>query len=296
MLTFLKSAGLRVSVATAAESAKVERPDEAAPTASSETANAESGPEASATAEIASIHSANSSSSLSISPSKSSNIDAYGAPSNAGHTTSQAPSRSHTPVQSLLVPPSPGQGPVAESTSTPSPEVQDANPYPNAKSRKDPRRFSFRSFTFLRPESKLSQPERKPSQHSVSIHTQPHVLSEAREKEKKARASKAFTVRALQSRISNKRAKDTAMTVRSVIVGDHEVAVDTKGKKSKPVSKSDLARVKAQLLEPKSASKVINHLRVMSSTDKGTSGTGPIHAVCLDSTDKEAYEQYFAQL
>jgi hypothetical protein len=86
------------------------------------------------------------------------------------------------------------------------------------------------------------------------------------------------------------------MSVRAVILGDHEVAVDAKGKKSKPVSKSDLARVRAHLLEPKSASKVINHLRTMSPTDTGTINTGPIHAVCLDTTDKEAHEQYFAQL
>ena len=298
MLTFLKSAGLRVSTATTAEPAKVEQADlEATPAVPSETANSESAPDAPAAAtEVASVHSANSSSSLSISPSKSSNTDAYGVPSNTGHTSPQATSRPLTPVQSLLVPPSPGQSAVPESTSTPTPEVQDANPYPNAKTGKDPRRFSFRSLTFLRPETKLSQPERKPSQHSASIHTRSHMLSEAREKERKARTSNAFTVRALQSRISDKRAKDSAVTVRSVIVGIHDVSPDAKGKKSKPVSKSDLVRVKAQLLEPKSAAKVINHLRIMSPTDVGISNTGPIHAVCLDSTDKEAHEQYFAQL
>jgi hypothetical protein len=122
------------------------------------------------------------------------------------------------------------------------------------------------------------------------------MLSQAREKEKKARASKAFTVRVLQSKISDKRANDIAVTVRSVIVGQHETALDARGKKSKSISKSHLARVRTQLLEPKSAGKVINCLRTMSPTTTGTNNTGPIHAVCLDSTDKEAHEQYFAQI
>ncbi|KAG1735119.1 uncharacterized protein EDB91DRAFT_1348393 [Suillus paluster] len=297
MLTFFKSAGVRVSASTAAEPAKVEQADEAAlavpvPDTSE-----------SAAAEVASVHSANSSSSLS----SSSHTDAYGAPS--GHATPQAASGSLTPVhpksaplpqssvQSLLVPPSPGQGTTAESTSNSTPEVLGASPYPNAKTGKDPVRFSFRSFSFLRSESKLTQPERKPSHHSEPIHTQPPVLSKVHEKEKKSRASKAFTVRALQSKTSDKRARDTAALVRSVIVGDHEIALDSRVKKSKPLTKSDLARVKAQLLDPKSASKVIGHLHAMSASlsDSGTANTGPIRAVCLDSTDKEAHEQYFVQ-
>lgn len=296
MLTFLKSAGLRVSVATVPEPIKVDHADqvEPTPTASSEVANSEPVPAAPVAADVASIRSVNSSTSLSTSLPKSSNTDAYGVPSNAGHATPQAPSRPLSPVQSLLVPPSPGVSPAAESISKPTSE--DASPYLHAKAGKDPRRFSFRSFTFLRPESKPSEPEHKASQPSAFVHTQPQMLSEAREKEKKARARKAFTVRALQSKISDKRAKDTAMTVRSVIVGDHEIPIDAKGKKSRPVSKSDLARVRTQLLEQKSASKVIDHLRTMSPTGAGNMNCGPIHAVCLDSTDKEAHEQYFAQI
>ncbi|KAG1730780.1 hypothetical protein EDB19DRAFT_1371310 [Suillus lakei] len=300
MLNFLKSAGVRISVATTAEPVKVEKADlEAAPI--------DPVSDASAAADVASIHSANSSPSLNSSASKSSHTDAYGAPSNTG--TPQAASRSLTPmqstsvplpqssVQSLLVPPSPGRGPTAESADNPTPGVPGASPYTNAKTGKDPHRFSFRSFSFLRSESKLTQPERKPSQHSELIHTQPHALSKAHEKEKKSRASKAFTVRALQSKASDRRARDTAIMVRSVIVGDHEM-VDGRAKRSKPLSKSDLARVKAQLLEPKTASKIIDHLHAMSasSTDTGSANTGPIHAVCLDATDKEVHEQHFVQL
>jgi hypothetical protein len=85
--------------------------------------------------------------------------------------------------------------------------------------------------------------------------------------------------------------------VRSVIVGDHEM-VDSRAKSSKPLSKSDLAHVKAQLLEPKSASKIIGHLHAMSasSSDTGSTNAGPIHAVCLDAVDKEIHEQHFVQL
>lgn len=300
MLTFLKSAGVRVSVATAAEPATVEKAGiEVAPTAPV--------PDVSPAADVASIHSANSSSSLHSPASKSSHTDAYGAPSNTG--TPQVASRSLTPVQpvpvtlpqssmqSLLVPPSPGRDPAAESVGNATPGVPGANPYPNAKTGKEPHRFSFRSFSFLRSESKLTQPERKPSQQSELIHTQPRALSKAQEKEKKSRASKAFTVRALQSKASDRRARDTAAMVRSLIVGDHEM-VDGRAKRSKPLSKSDLARVKAQLLEPKSANKIIEHLHEMSlsSTDTGSANTGPIHAVCLDAIDKEVHEQHFVQL
>ncbi|KAG2339745.1 hypothetical protein BDR05DRAFT_916723 [Suillus weaverae] len=200
-------------------------------------------------------------------------------------------------MQSLLVPPSPGRGPATESVDNATPGVPGANPYLNAKTGKEPNRFSFRSFSFLRSESKLTQPERKPSQQSELIHTQPRALSKAQEKEKKSRASKAFTVRALQSKASDRRARDTAAMVRSLIVGDHEM-VDGRAKRSKPLSKSDLARVKAQLLEPKSANKIIEHLHEMSisSADTGSANTGPIHAVCLDAIDKEVHEQHFVQL
>lgn len=294
MLTFLKSAGVRLSVATAAEPVKVEKSDLAAATTAPV-------PDASPAADHASVHSANSVPSLHSSASKSSHTDAYGVPSNTGtpqvvtrSLTSEHPTSMPLPqssVQSLLVPPSPGRAPTAESAGVPA-----TSPYPNAKTGKDSR-FSFRSFSFLRSESKLTQPESKPSQHSEPIHTQPHALSKAHEREKKSRASKAFTVRALQSKASDRRARNTAAMVRSVIVGDHEM-VDSRAKSSKPLSKSDLAHVKAQLLEPKSASKIIGHLHAMSasSSDTGSTNAGPIHAVCLDAVDKEIHEQHFVQL
>lgn len=297
MLTFLKPAGVHVSAATAAEPTKVEK-------AVLEVPPTDPVPDASSAADVSSIHSANSSSSLHSAASKSSHTDAYGAPSNMG--SPQAASRSLTPVhptsmtmpqsseQSLLVPPTPGRGPSAETVGNATLGVPSTNPYPNAKPGKDFRRFSFRSFSFLRSESKLPQPERKPSQHSEPIHTQ---QSKAHDKEKKLRVSKTFTVRALQSKASDRRARDTAAMVRSVIVGDHEM-VDGGAKRSKSLSKSDLARVKAQLLEPKSARKIMDHLHTMSasSTDTGSANTGPIHAVCLDAIDKEAHEQHFVQL
>ncbi|KAG2132441.1 uncharacterized protein EDB93DRAFT_906025 [Suillus bovinus] len=297
MLTFLKSTGVHVSVSTATEPAKVEKAVlEVDPTAPV--------PDASPAADVASIHSANSSSSLHSSPSKSSHTDAYGVPSNTG--SPQVANLSLTPVQpasmtlpqsseqSLLVPPSPGRSPAAESAGNASLGVPGVNPYPNAKTGKDFNRFSFRSFSFLRSESKLPQPERKISQHSEPIHTQ---QSKAHEKEKKSRVSKAFTVRVLQSKASDRRARDTAAIVRSVIVGDHEM-VDGRAKRSKPLSKSDLTRVKAQLLEPKSARKIMDHLHSMSasSADTGSANTGPIHAVCFDAVDKEVHEQHFVQL
>lgn len=299
MLAFLKSAGVRVSVTTTTEPAKVEKPD-------LEVASTAPVPEASPAADAASIHSSNSSPSLHSSASKSSHTDAYGVPSNMG--TPQAASRSLIPeqstsvtlpqssMQSLSVPAIPGRGPAAESAGNMTLEVPSANPSnPSIETGKDSYRFLFRSFSFFRSESKLTRPERKPSQHSEPIHTQSHVLSKATEKEK--RASKAFTVRALQSKTSDRRARDTAVMIRSVIVGDHEM-MHSGAKKSKSLSTSDLARVKAQLLDPKSSRKIIDHLHTMSASlaDTGSVNTGPIHAVCLDAIDKEIHEQHFVQL
>ncbi|KAG2358459.1 hypothetical protein BDR07DRAFT_1171010, partial [Suillus spraguei] len=96
---------------------------------------------------------------------------------------------------------------------------------------------------------------------------------------------------------SDRRARDTAVMIRSVIVGDHEM-MHSGAKKSKSLSTSDLARVKAQLLDPKSSRKIIDHLHTMSASlaDTGSVNTGPIHAVCLDAIDKEIHEQHFIQL
>ncbi|KAF8552526.1 hypothetical protein OG21DRAFT_1367318, partial [Imleria badia] len=95
---------------------------------------------------------------------------------------------------------------------------------------------------------------------------------------------------------SERRAKESAAIVRSVIIGDNTLP-DPKSHKSSAVSKYDVARVKSQLLDPKTAAKVITHLRALPAhpSDPATSTNVPIHAVCLDMPDKDIQEQYFAR-
>ncbi|KIJ67723.1 hypothetical protein HYDPIDRAFT_83269 [Hydnomerulius pinastri MD-312] len=125
------------------------------------------------------------------------------------------------------------------------------------------------------------------------------MLSKAKDAGKKSKASRAFTVRALRNGTSEKRAKESAAIVRALIVGDHNTSPeDMKSKKIKSASKSDIARVKSQLLQPKSAKKVITQLRALPAQPSHTTTNTnlPIHAVCLDTSDNEAHEQHFAQL
>jgi hypothetical protein len=63
------------------------------------------------------------------------------------------------------------------------------------------------------------------------------------------------------------------------------------------VSKPELKKVKAQLMSPKSANKVIAQLRALPVTDeKDPLPRGPIHAVCLEYTETEAERCHFANL
>ena len=120
----------------------------------------------------------------------------------------------------------------------------------------------------------------------------------------------------LRSR-SEKRARESALVVRELIVGPFATPSAALPKSSKvaitaassSAQTQKVQKVKAQLLEPKQAKKVIAHLRQLPSSDvpvvvgRTSSGEeikalphGPIHAVCLPYTDTEAHEKHFAQL
>ena len=173
-------------------------------------------------------------------------------------------------------------------------QSQSALPYspPGANSTgKDPRRFSFPSFSFLRSDTKQTKARAVPP----PLQTQATSVSKA--SEKKSKASRAFSILIVGTAASSeKRAKESATIVRSVIIGNHNSPPDPKSNKPKVVSKYDVARVKSQLLDPKIAAKVITHLRALPahSNDPATSTNLPIHAVCLDMPDKDIHEQYFA--
>ncbi|KIM69337.1 hypothetical protein SCLCIDRAFT_83467, partial [Scleroderma citrinum Foug A] len=112
---------------------------------------------------------------------------------------------------------------------------------------------------------------------------------------KKSRTSRAFTVHSLRTASTEKRAKESAAIIRSIIVGDHNVPLDVR---TKAFSRSAVARVKSQLLKPKAATKMVAQLKILppQPTDVPTGPNVPIHAVCLDVTDDEAYERYFSKL
>lgn len=103
---------------------------------------------------------------------------------------------------------------------------------------------------------------------------------------------------------SEKRAKESAEIVRTLIIGPSSISPASK--KPQALSKVQLKKVKSELTKPKSANKVIFQLRNLdlvtnpSVTDVFSQPTGkrrgPIHAVCLDKTDEDAEKYHFAQL
>jgi hypothetical protein len=68
---------------------------------------------------------------------------------------------------------------------------------------------------------------------------------------------------------------------------------------SSAVAKPQMKKLKSQLMQPKSANKIIAHLRQLSvNSGDGThaDASGPIHAVCLAHTDIEEHDLHFSKL
>ncbi|CAK5265764.1 unnamed protein product [Mycena citricolor] len=127
------------------------------------------------------------------------------------------------------------------------------------------------------------------------------ALSEAREREKKDKASSALAKRISKPLSSNadKRAKESALIVRTLITGAPG-AMANGSKKA-----SHLNQVKSELSQPTSANRVIAQLRTLPSTAPGTaleeesdasSPAVPIHAVCLAHPDEKEHELHFSKL
>jgi hypothetical protein len=95
---------------------------------------------------------------------------------------------------------------------------------------------------------------------------------------------------------ADRRAKQSALVVRSFIVGKDtdQGGVSPQGR----ISKTQLKSVKAQLLEPKSAAKVIAQLRALPAlaNSDASRASAPIQAVCLSYTDEEADRQHLNSL
>ncbi|KDQ57618.1 hypothetical protein JAAARDRAFT_105292, partial [Jaapia argillacea MUCL 33604] len=99
---------------------------------------------------------------------------------------------------------------------------------------------------------------------------------------------------------SDKRAKESALIVRSLIIGPSSISPTSPKVAKAAVTKPQIGKVKAQLLEPKSANKVIAQLRQLPVSD-GEYGsdskdvsihTTPIHAVCLPFTESEVQSHF----
>ena len=111
-------------------------------------------------------------------------------------------------------------------------------------------------------------------------------------------APKAPTGRAKPSLPSNtaRRAKQSALVVRSLIVGQD---TDEGGVAPPPerVSSSQMKNVKAQLLKPKSAGKVIAELKALPAfADSTVHASRPIQAVCLPYGDEEADKKHLSNI
>ncbi|KAI9442121.1 hypothetical protein H4582DRAFT_1809110 [Lactarius indigo] len=112
----------------------------------------------------------------------------------------------------------------------------------------------------------------------------------------RARAAlKAAEVNARRPSHTDRRAKESALVLRSFIVGQN--SGDGSAAPQVRVSRAQLDSVKAQLLKPKTANKVIAQLRALPALpDSASQTSAPIRAVCLPYTDEEADEKHFSQL
>jgi hypothetical protein len=147
------------------------------------------------------------------------------------------------------------------------------------------RRFSFRRpFGFA---SKASSDD-KPT------------LSATHEHQKRTQASQDLEkrVQKIQASKTDKRAQRSALAVRALIIGSASAAPP---KMTAATAKPQLNALKSQLMVPKSANKVIAHLRTLPAhdgdlTEDELRHNGPIHAVCLENTDEEEHQLHFAKL
>ncbi|TFK54334.1 hypothetical protein OE88DRAFT_1695658, partial [Heliocybe sulcata] len=208
-------------------------------------------------------------------------------------TSSPAPTTDLTSSPSANVTQAPSEPAAVTSPSLSSaPTPQPVHYSPKAKPHPPPadsRRFSFRGLTLF-------------GGARVDHRQQ---LSAVDERSKKDKAAEAYTKYSVKQSSSDRRAKESALVVRSLIVGPSSITPSSAMVKA--VTKPQVKKVKAQLLEPKSANRVIAQLRQLpltegplasgpSKSDSRAKNHGPIHAVCLPYSDTEAQERHFSRL
>lgn len=145
-------------------------------------------------------------------------------------------------------------------------------------------------------------PRRSFNLFSRRTYQKPMVTTE-QERKKEHRVTEEFKHAILlnTSSRSDKRAKESAEIVRSLIVGPNSINLPSK--KTKPLSKAQMDKVKSDLTKPKSANRVIAQLRRLDLDASASSPSvvkprsqGPIQAVCLDSSEEEIGQRHFARL
>lgn len=171
--------------------------------------------------------------------------------------------------------------PTSESPQDAQPEIELKPQLPT-----NARRFSFRplSFKFMNGQSPSGE------------HPKP-ILSAEEEHKKRLQVSEDRTRRIIRISNADKKAKESAIVVRSLIIGPAGITLP----KPKPVSKPKVEKVKAQLLKSKSANRVIAQLRALPTESVHVEGDAaaafgpapPIHAVCLKVTDAEVESRHF---
>lgn len=188
-------------------------------------------------------------------------------------------------ASSVLLPPDPHQE--SQSSKQPASEGDMNSLKPTGY-----RQFGWRSLPFL---GSKKADDKKP------------MLSTMVQQEKKRQVSQDRTKRFFKNNRSEKRAKESAFIVRSLIVGPS--GTNPPDAKTKAISRAKVEKVKSQLLQHKSANKVIAQLRALPPSDQlivldtGSDGqkittapSSPIHAVCLPYTEVEADERHFSHL
>lgn len=144
------------------------------------------------------------------------------------------------------------------------------------------RRFSLRSLNFSRTDQEGAKP----------------ALSAIQEQQKQDNAPKPSTKPVLKISSSDRRAQNTALALRSVLVGPiSTIALQT----TSVVAKPNLSNIKSQLMDPKTANKLIAQLKKLPASDnplhaQKPGAQGPIHAVCLAYTETEADVLHFSKL
>jgi hypothetical protein len=212
-----------------------------------------------------------------------------------------------TPSQTQTAPGDAGKKPTATTPhsddpaaakSTSSPPTSDPKPVPQAHKSEAPP-VAGQSDSATRIGSSTDANRRWSIQGQFKLLRKPTIPRSTVEKHDAAARTAATTGRVkLPSALSNadRRAKQSALVVRSLIVGQ-DTEEGGVASPQVPISNSQLKNVKAQLLKPKSANKVIAELRALPSFANSTShASQPIQAVCLPYGDEEADGKRFGTL